>query len=230
VSLRRIFLLGAAALVSLAALVAIAAVMNGEFGDTEGKIFATLATTFAAGSAVIAGLALLARGESRPLAFAGLSLAAVGFVLWSAQIWGEYDSDGFWKLIGLLTAWSLALVLAMTTRLMVSSPSLVRSLYPATAGAAAGAALVASVMLLREGGEGWQLFAVLVILALLGETLAPVLERFHAADERTSERVLGVVAGAEVLAVRGRNARTVQIGGASARLAGGEGIVVRELA
>jgi hypothetical protein len=57
--LRRVFLLGAAALASVAALVAIVAVVNGDFGETEGKIFATLAATFVAGSTAIAGVALL---------------------------------------------------------------------------------------------------------------------------------------------------------------------------
>ena len=57
-SLRRIFLLGAATLASVAALVAIAAVLRGDFGETEGKIFATLAATFVAGSTAMAGVAL----------------------------------------------------------------------------------------------------------------------------------------------------------------------------
>jgi hypothetical protein len=228
VSLRRVFLLGAAAVISVAALVAIVTVLNGHFGETEGKIFATLATTFAAGSAVISGLALLGRGDARPLGFAGLTLASVGFVLWSAQIWGEFDSNRYWKLLGVLTAWTLALLVVTTTRLMLSSPSLLRSLYPATGAAAAGATLTICVIILREQGDGWQLFAVLLILALVGETLAPVLERFQAADERPSERLLGVVAGAEVLAVRGRNARSVQVGSNSAAIAEGEGVVVRE--
>ena len=226
--LRRVFLLGAAAVISVAALVAIVTVLNGHFGETEGKIFATLATTFAAGSAVIAGLALLGRGDSRPLGFAGITLASVGFVLWSAQIWAGFDNKTYWQALGILTAWSLALLVVTTNRLMLSSPSLLRSLYPATAGVAAGAALTVSVMILRNSGDGWQLFAVLLILALVGEALAPVLERFQAADERPSERLLGVVAGAEVLAVRARNARSVQIGGSSAALAEGEGVVVRE--
>ena len=73
--LRALFLLGAAALVSVAALVAIGTVLNGDFGETEGKIFATLATTFVAGSTVIAGLACLGRGVSRSLGLAGVGLA-----------------------------------------------------------------------------------------------------------------------------------------------------------
>jgi hypothetical protein len=64
VSLRRIFLLGAATLVSIAALVAIVAIVNGDFGDTEGKVFATLAAAFVAGPAAIAGIACLERSCS----------------------------------------------------------------------------------------------------------------------------------------------------------------------
>ena len=141
-SLRRIFLLGAAALVSVAALVAIVTVLSGGFGETEGKIFATLATTFAAGSMLLAGLACLGRGVSRPLGVAGIVLACAGFVLWSAQIWGEFDGDGFWKLLGVLTAWALALLVASTTRLMLESASLVPRVYPFTAAAAAGEQIV----------------------------------------------------------------------------------------
>ena len=226
-SLRRVFLLGAAALASVAALVAIATVLSGDFGETEGKIFATLATTFAAGSALVAGLALLGRRESRILGYVGICLALTGFVLWSAQIWGEFAGDGYWKLVGVLTAWSLAVLIVTTNRLMLSSPSLVRVLYPATGAAAGGAALVVTVMILRESGDGWQLFAVLLILALLAEVLAPVLERYGGSRERPAERLLGVVGGVEVVAVNGGNARLVQVGDASARLDAGESVVVR---
>jgi len=227
VSLRRVFLLGAAALASVAALVAIVTVVSGDFGETEGKIFATLATTFAAGSALVAGLALLGRRESPLLGYAGIGLALTGFVLWSAQIWGEFAGDDYWKLVGVLTAWSVAVLIVTTNRLMLSSPSLVRVLYPATGAAAGGAALVVTVMILRENGDGWQLFAVLLILALLAEVLAPILERFGGSRERPAERLLGVVGGAEVFAVNGGNARLVQVGNASARLDAGESIVVR---
>ena len=66
----------------------------------------------------------------RLLGYAGIGLALVGFVLWSAQIWGEFAGDGYWKLLGVLTAWSLAVLLVTTNRLMLSSPSLVRSPVP----------------------------------------------------------------------------------------------------
>ena len=49
--------------------------LRGDFGDTEAKIFATIAATFVAGSAVMAGMACLAHG-ARFLGRAGIALAA----------------------------------------------------------------------------------------------------------------------------------------------------------
>jgi hypothetical protein len=227
--LRRIFLLGAAALASAAALVAIGAVLNGDFGETEGKIFATLAATFVAGSAAIAGIALLARGASRPLAYAGVFLAVGGYLLWAEQIWAEHDSDAYWKLLILILTWTLAVLLVSTNRLLIYSERLARTLYPATAAVTGAAALVATVMLLREEGDGWQLFAVLLILAVLGEVLAPILDRYAATADAPAERLLGTVGGASVFAVRGLP-RTVRLNGSDVQLRDDEGIVVRPAA
>jgi hypothetical protein len=230
VSLRRIFLLGAATLLCIAALVAIAAILNGDFGDTEGKIFATLATAFVAGSSAIAGIACLGRSVSRLFGWLGIVLAAGGFILWTDQIWQEHDSSGYRKLLGLILIWTLVVLVVTTTRLMTRSPQLLRSLYPATAAAAIGAGLTISAMVLRESGDGWQLFAVLLILALLGETLTPILQRFVTtpAGEAPPERVLGEVAGAVVVAVRGGlDDRTVRVGDREVRVADDEHIVVR---
>jgi hypothetical protein len=226
--LRRAFLLGAATIVCVAALIAVVTILNGSFGETEGKIFATLATTFVAGSMLIAGLALLARRVSRPLGELGIFFATLGFLLWSAQIWGGYHSNGYWRLLGVLTAWAGAVLVVTTTRLMISSPLLVRRLYPLTAAAAAAAALTATIMLLREQGDGWQVLAVLIILTVLGETLAPILERYSASEENPEQRLLGEVGGVEVVAVRRSGPRVVTIGDATVELAPGESLVVKQ--
>lgn len=224
--LRRVFLLGAATLAAVAALVAIAAVLNGDFGETEGKIFATLAATFVAGSLATAGLALLARGVLRPLGLLGVVLAVGGYVVWAEQIWAEHDSDRYWDFLLILLALALATLAATTNRLLMSAPQLVRTLFPATAAAAAFAAAVAVTMLLRDNGDGWQLFAVLLILTVLGEILAPVLDRYLTAREPDGERTLGVVGAVSVIAVRGRG-RTVRIGETEHALAADEGVVIR---
>jgi hypothetical protein len=229
--LRRIFLFGTVTLVSVAALVAIVAVLGGSFGSTEGKIFATIAATFVAGSAVVAGVALIERGAARPLGYAGVVLATCGFVLWTEEIWAGHDSDAYWKVLGLVLTWSLALLLVTAARLMTRSPRLLRTLYRATAAAAAGAALVASVLILRENGDGWQLFAVLLILSVLGETLTPILERVAAVPEEgraAQERVLGRVPGAVVVAVRSSAGQSlVVVGTREFRLGPDEHVAVR---
>jgi energy-coupling factor transporter transmembrane protein EcfT len=229
VSLRRIFLLGAATLICVAALGAIVAIVNGDFGDTEGKFFATLATAFVAGSAAIAGIACLERSVARPFGVVGVGLALLGFVLWTEQIWAEHHGDAYWKLLGLILTWTLALLLVTTTRLMTRSPVLLRRLYPATTVAAFGAGLVVSLMVLRENGDGWQLFAVLLVLALLGEMLTPILQRYVATpDGAPAERVLGEIAGAVVLAVRESGAgRSVRVGDRDVSLADDERVVIR---
>jgi len=224
-SLRRIFLLGAAAVASVAALVAIAAVVNGDFGDTEGKVFATLAATFVAGSTAIAGLALLARGVLRPLGILGVLLAAGGYVLWTEQIWAQHDSERYWDFLLILLAVALATLAATTCRLMLSAPKLVRTLFPATAGAAGLAAATVATMLLRDNGDGWQLFAVLLILTVLGEILAPILDRYLTPAD-AGERLLARVGGLSLVAVRGLGG-TVRVDGSDYRLAADEGIVVR---
>jgi hypothetical protein len=230
VPLRRIFLLGAATLVSVAALVAIAGIVHGDLGSTEGKIFATLATAFVAGSTAIAGIACLERSASRVFGMLGILLSLLGFVLWTEEIWAQHDSTRYWKLLGFLLIWSLVVLIVTTTRLMTRSPQLLSTLYRATAVAAVLAGIVVTIMVMTENGDGWQFFAVLLVLALLGETLTPILERFVTtpSSEAPAERVLGEVAGAIVVAVRSeRDGRSVLLDGRQIPVGADERIVVR---
>jgi hypothetical protein len=221
--MRSVYLKGAAALAAVAALLAIATVLRGDFGETEGKLFATIAATFVAGSCVMAGIACLAHGE-RVLGRAGIALAAGGFLLWVEQIWGNHDSEAYWKVLGLFLIWTLVTLVGTTSALMTRRR---RGLHIATLVCAAGAGVVASVMVLRENGDAWQLFAVLLILTLLGEILTPILERSAADGEQPIERELGTLDGVQVLAVRRSGKRFVRIGDRETPLAGDESVVVR---
>ena len=84
-------------------------------------------------------------------------------------------------------------------------------------------------MILRENGDGWQLFAVLLILALLGEALTPMLERFQAATTGTPS-ACSARSPAPRCSPSAAGARSVQIGETLAQLAPGErsSCVVRE--
>ena len=229
--LRRLFLLSAATLVSVAALLAIGTVLSGDFGDTEGKLFATIGAAFVGVATAAAGAALLERGVSRPLGIAGLVLAGGGFVLWTEQVWARHDSESYWKLLWILLTWALATLVVSSARLITRSPRLLRTLFVGTAAVTVIAAIVATTMVVRESGDGWQLFAVALILALLGQILTPILERYSVTpgeEGAPRERVLGTVPGLVVVAVRvGAGQRRVRIGRSDVALEDDETVLVR---
>ena len=227
--LRRLFWLGAAVLFSIGALVAIAAVLGGSFGDTQARILETCGIAFVCGAAALTGLACLDRGVIRPAAWAAISLGVASFLAWTGGVWADTSHNAYWKLAGILGVWMLVALVVTTLRLLASSPRVLTALVPATWGAAVLTGLVATEMILAEDGGPWQLVVVLVILTALGYALTPALQRFWSAGEAPakSERLLGSLGDIEVFAVRG-DARSVTIGSTRARLDSGEGIVLRE--
>jgi hypothetical protein len=229
VSIRRLFWLGAAILFSIAALVAIAAVLGGDFGDTQARILATCGIAFVCGATALAGFACLDRGVIRPTAWVAIVLGVAAFAVWTGAAWQEDAGKAYWKLAGVLGIWALAALVVTTLRLLASSPRLLSTVVPATWAAAVLAAAVSTEMILSEHSGPWKLVVVLVILAALGFALTPALQRFWAAADTpaAAERLLGTLGGIDVFAVRGEG-RSVTIGSSRTRLAASEGIVVRE--
>ena len=226
-SIRRLFWLGAAVLFSIAALIAIVAVVGGGFGHTEARILATCGIAFVCGSVALAGVACLDREIIRPAALAAIALGAAGFGLWTGGAWGA-SGDPYWKLTGVVGAWLIAALIVTTSRLIASSPSVLRTVIPATWVAVTLAAALGSVMILGETGRPWKFELVLVILTALGYALIPALQRFWAnAETSVSERLLGTVGNIDVFAVRG-GGRSVTIGSSRMSLASSERVVLRE--
>jgi hypothetical protein len=227
--IRRLFWLGAATLFSIAALVAIAAVLGGDFGDTQARILATCGIAFVCGGATLAGLACLDRGVIREAAWATVVIGIASFAAWTGAAWQEDAGKGYWKLAGVLGIWTLTGLIVTTLRLIASSPRLLGTVVPATWGAVGVAALLSTEMVLGEDGGPWQLVLVLLILTGLGYALTPVLQRLWADSEApaAAERLLGTLGNIEVFAVRGEG-RSVTIGSSRTRLASSEGIVLRE--
>ena len=229
-NIRRLFWLGAAILFSIAALVAIAAVLGGSFGATQEHILETCGIAFVCGATALAGLACVDRGVILPIGWAAVAFGLTSFVTWTAGAWREPSGDGFWKVAGLLGVWTFAALIVTTLRLLASSPRLIGTLVPATWAAVLLAAAVSTEMILAEEGGPWKLLVVLVILTALGYALTPVLQRYSAGAEAqtAAERLLGTLGDIEVFAVRGE-ARSVTIGSNRMPLASSEGIVLREL-
>jgi hypothetical protein len=232
-SIRRLFWLGAAVLFSIAALVAIGAVLGAGFGDTQGRILATCGIAFVCGGAALAGLACIDRRVIQPVGWITVVLGVTSFAVWTGAAWKEDTGDGYWKLAGLLGVWTLAALIVTTLRLLASSQRLLSTVVPATWSATGLAAAVSGEMILGEDDGPWKLVVVLVILTALGYALTPVLQRFWAGAEThpqpAAERLLGTLGNIEVFAVPGEG-RSVTIGPNRTRLGSSEGIVLRERA
>jgi len=131
--LARVFWLGAAAILVVAALISLVAILGGGFSATDGRILATLGSLLYTGAAALAGLALAEREKARPLGLALLGLSAVTFVLLAAAIWGA-DGDTAWRL-----ALSGALYLVALTNFVAALPAAPGSIGTFDAAVAFGA-------------------------------------------------------------------------------------------
>ena len=123
--LARVFWLGAAAILVVAALISLVAILGGGFSETDGRILATLGSLLYTGAAALAGLALAEREKARPLGLALLGLSAVTFVLLAAAIWGA-DGDTAWRLALSGALYLVAGLVCATGLLLTTRPSLQR--------------------------------------------------------------------------------------------------------
>ena len=209
VRLSRIFWTGAAAILVAAALVAVGAVVKGDFSDTDGRILVTLAALLYTGGAALAGRALADRGPGRRLGWSLLAAAPIclAFIVWA--VW-SFAFDGGGNETADKLAWSSVLVLlaglVATTGLLLARRRRVAALAVA-AGALGGAASALSIIGIwsEPSGDAFvKVVAVLWILTVLCYFLAPVLQRFTSVDEEPSDlRVLGELDGVELVASRG---------------------------
>ena len=207
--LRRILWIGAAAILVAAALVALAAVLRGDFSDNDGRILVTLAALLYTGGAALAGLALLERSRARALGWSIVAAAPVCLALVAWAIWSFVFDGGGNETAGKL-AWSAVLALLAgllaTTSLLFARTQAARALA-VSAGVLAGVAAALSIAGIwsEPSGDGYvKLIAVLWILTVLAYFLAPVVQRFASGTSTASaERVLGALDGVELVAVRG---------------------------
>jgi hypothetical protein len=214
VRLSRIFWIGAAAILVAAALVALVAVLRGDFSDTDGRILGTLAAALLAGSTLVAGLVLVEKG-SRPLGWAAVAVSMPAFAAITYSIWDfvfEGEGDAWrWGWAGGLAL--VAALIAVTARLLARSRALVRLAW--IAGALATVAATVSYVAIWGDDSGDALgraIAVLWILTGLAYLLVPVLQRFTAAGVPPgAERLLAELDGVEIVATRSREGVAVDL-------------------
>jgi hypothetical protein len=223
----RTFWIGAAAALVVAALIALAAIVRGDFSDTDGRILITLAALLYAGGTSLAGLALVDRGSARILGWivAGIGPAGLAVVLWA--IWSfvfEGENEPASKL-----GWSSVLVLlaalvSSTALLLAQREALVRLAWGA--GALAGLAAVVSIagIWAEPHDKAFiKIVAILWILTGLAYFLVPILQRMTSTGSQETSRVLAELDGIELVATRSSD-------GVEPRLERGERLALRRSA
>lgn len=171
--LRRFLLLALVTALSLTALIAIAAVLGGEFGDTQWKILATTGGFALASLFAMRGTILLDQGRHRDLGWSVVALSALAFLLELKVVWIDHgDSEVTWKALAVSAGFAGALG-QIATSLARRRPSDPPSLRPLTwaAGACALAleALIsfAAIAEVDDGGYYRFLGAVFILDVLL---------------------------------------------------------------
>ena len=161
-----------------------------------------------------------------------MATATVAWLLSVEAISGtDHSSDDWWRVLGLVLDLDAGAPSGRNrSELMTRSDYVARTLYRATAAGALASAVTVSVMVLRDEGDGWRVFAVLLILTAFGETAIPIVERFRRApaSEVPAERVLAAFDGIVILAANGSGKqRLVEVDGNNYGLRDDEFVVVR---
>jgi len=190
---RRILLLGVAALLCVSALLAIAILLVGRFGDTERRIVATTLLLAGYGVVSLPAVVLLDRGRHGMLAEGAIALAAVAAALAVVSVWGFSGTEAVGKSVGTATIFAVAAAqtAALVTRQTEQDPPTVRRLFTASCYTAALAAALAVAMLWAQpaGMPAGRLVAALVVLDLLLVALQPLARAFESSVPRTGPRI-----------------------------------------
>ncbi len=219
VRLSRIFWIGAAAILIVAALVAIAGLLRSDFTDTDGKILLTLLALLVASGTAVSGLTLVDRGTFALVGWPAVGIAALCFALIVASTWNDFDSETLAKWAGTAALVLIGALLA-TTQLMLHRGRLA-AVVLGTWLVVFLAVMTTSVGLWSEPSDDgtWKAAGTFWILGVLGWLLLPVLQRFTAAGTPPGEaRVLATLDDVELVATRS---------GTEVRLAPGERVLLR---
>jgi hypothetical protein len=117
-TLRRLFLLGVATLLSLSALLAIAILLVGRFGSTEGRILGSTALLAGYGLVALPAIVLLDKERARALALPAIAVTALAALVALVSVWSDSSSDTLGRTVGSATIVALAFsqLCALTAR------------------------------------------------------------------------------------------------------------------
>lgn len=171
----RVLLLAVAGAMIAAAALAIAILLFGDFGGTEGRILLTTVLLAVHGALGVPSALLRDRRRLPWLVLAGVGLVAAAAALNVVAVWLEPDSEPFGKTVG--TAWAL-LVPTVVTSALAAAPRRHRLFVPSAAlGYLAASLLIVALWAEVDDGAFLRALGALVVLAVLLVALQPLLLR-----------------------------------------------------
>jgi len=192
------------ACLTVAALIAIAALLGGDYGDTEARISLTVLAIAVYNVTGMAGVALARDRAAGWVGGLGVTASAVAFALAIVAIWWEVFVDGDEG--EAIRVWGVATVLAVSlaqASLLLSRrrPSDGDTVGAILAGTLIAVAAIAILVIVAIAGEDvsqgyWRLLGAVAVLDVLGTILVPIVRRLHATSPD------GAVAGSADIAAR----------------------------
>ncbi len=185
--LLRLFWIGAATILVVAALVALFAVVNGRFDSTDAKILGALGTLLLAGAVATVGASLREAGRAPVLGLTLVVGAPVLGLIAVAAIWNEFDDSGLSRAAGSSYVLLATGLLIGTARVLVGDRDTLLTLFWVNCSLAViGASMSVVAIMAADATAGYgKTLAAVWILAVLAYLLIPVGRRLSAAPPTT---------------------------------------------
>lgn len=221
-TLKRALLIVLAVLLSLSALLAIAILLVGRFGGTEGRILGTTALLAGYGLVALPAVVLLDKERARGLALTSAALAVVATFVALVAVWSRTSSDALGRTVGstAIVAVAFAQVCALTARRATRDPATVIRLFAASCATAALAAALAVTFVWANphGTLGPRVLGAVAVVDLLLVALQPILARARRSEVvhrfavvvSSGERIEVSVRGGDVASAAARAIRSVE--------------------
>ena len=236
--LRRILLRAVVGALSLTALIAIAALLGGDFGNTQWRILATTSGFALASLFALRGTILLDQGIYRRLGWSVVVLSALAFVLELKVVWIDSgDSAWTWKTMAIAAglAGALGQIATSLSRRRPTDPPSIRPLSAAAAVCAITVEVLIAFAAIDEVDSGgfYRVLAAVFVLDVLLVALESVVRRLgdkpavapgHAAfvcvltdgrqirrEARTQELPEAVASALREMNARGQRVRSIEL-------------------
>jgi hypothetical protein len=178
---RRLLLVATIAALSLTAVVAIVALLAGDFGETQLRILATTGGFGLVSLLSMRGSALLEEGRELGLGRAVIALSALAFLTEMWAVWFDTDSTAAWKtfVCAIASAAALGQIAGMIAKRRPTDPPSIASLVWGSGSCAVVLAFMGITAALAEVDDAgyYKFFGVVAVLDVLGVVLQPVVRR-----------------------------------------------------